>query len=84
MLKITFVYVWYLLFEEYKGGQGLDPVFLGFIEVGNLHERYVMLIAVIIDVLQFTKDLLALLLILVICEKDNENKIHDARNGCFV
>lgn len=66
--------MWYLFFEEYQRRQRLDAVFLGFIEVGNLHERYVMLIAVIIDVLQFTKDLLALLLILIICEKDNKNK----------
>lgn len=66
--------MWNLFFEEYQRRQRLDAVFLGFIEVGNLHERYVMLIAVIIDVLQFTKDLLALLLILIICEKDNKNK----------
>lgn len=75
--------MWYLLFEEYQRRQRLDAVFLGFIEVGNLHERYVMLIAVIIDVLQFTKDLLALLLILIICEKDNKNEF-DARNECFI
>lgn len=75
--------MWYLLFEEYQRRQRLDAVFLGFIEIGNLHERYVMLIAVIIDVLQFTKDLLALLLILIICEKDNKNEF-DARNECFI
>ena len=75
--------MWNLFFEEYQRRQRLDAVFLGFIEVGNLHERYVMLIAVIIDVLQFTKDLLALLLILIICEKDNKNKF-DARNEYFI
>ena len=65
-MKNTFVHVWYPFLEEYQCRQRIYSVLLGFLYIGNLHKRYIMLITVVIDVLQFTKDLLALLLIFVI------------------
>lgn len=64
----TFVHVWYPSLEEHQCRQSVDAVFLRFVQVVNLHERNVMLIAIVVDVLQFRKDLLALLLILVVCQ----------------
>ena len=71
-MKNTFVHVWYPFLEEYQCRQRIDSVLLGFLYVGNFHERYIMLVTVVIDVLQFTKDFLALLLILVIYLKRKE------------
>lgn len=65
----TFVNVWYPFLEEYQRRQRLDAVFLRFIQIGNFHERYVVLIAIVVDVLQLAEDLLALFLILVVCQE---------------
>lgn len=65
----TFVNVWYPFLEEYQRRQRLDAVFFRFIQIGNFHERYVVLIAIVVDVLQLAEDLLALFLILVVCQE---------------
>lgn len=59
--------MWYLSFKEHQSGERVYAVFLCLVQVADLHEGYVVLITIVIDVLQFAQHLLTLLLIFVIC-----------------
>ncbi|KZC09823.1 hypothetical protein WN55_00469, partial [Dufourea novaeangliae] len=66
VFTITFVHVRYSSLEEYQCRKTVDTVLLSFLQIGDLDERYVMLITIVVDVLQFGEDLLTLLLILIV------------------
>lgn len=71
--KLTIVNMWYLSFKKHQSGKGVYAIFLCFIEVADLHESYVVLVTVVVDVLQFAQHLLTLLLIFVICRMVTES-----------
>lgn len=71
----------YFSLEEYQCRQTVNAVLLRLFGVANLHERYVLLVAVVVDVLQFAQNLLTLLLVLVICPKEIIARLTECDDG---
>lgn len=56
----------YSSLEEHQSGKRVNAVLLRLIQIANFHKGYIVLVAIVVDILQFAQHLLALLLILVI------------------
>lgn len=72
LTQLTIVHVRYLPFEKHQAGKAVYAVLLRFVQVTDFHESYVVLIAVVVDVLQLAQHLLTLLLILVVCRINDQ------------
>lgn len=69
-VALTVVQIGNLVVVEDKFGKALDSVLLGCLRVVCLEEHYLMVVCLVVDVLQLGQDLLRLLVVLFVCNKE--------------